>query len=519
MRFFTIAALLIILFIPLSGATIIVGIDKNYPPNEYLVDGKATGYNVDIMNAIAKEMNENVTYIAMEWSDAVSALKNGEVDILFMVKTEEREKSFIFSKPVIDVKLSIFVKKNVYYIHSIEDLNGHTVAVEKGDIGEEILKKEVKNAILIETDDPEKAIKLLENGEAKAYFGNYHVGCFYVNKHSYTDIKITGEKIKVGERAIAAMPWNKKLIERINESLDKIKENGVYDRITKKWFGEEIYHEKIPSWAINAAIIFIFSAIASLSLLTLWNRSLSKKVKERTRELEEYKEHLEEMVKEKTEEIKTLSYSLAHDLKAPIRGIKTFSSILMNDKLSQEDERDMIERINKSAQWMEELMNSLMEYGSIERLEPEMKKVDMNEIIREVLNELEHEIEKRNASINVDELPSVKGDEKMLKRVMFNLVSNSIKFVEEGKDPVVKIYAKDMGKRVRIYVKDNGIGIDKKDRKRIFLPFGKLHGREEYEGTGLGLAMVKRAVEKMNGRVGLINRKEGGSIFWIELEK
>ncbi len=500
---------------------IVAGIDENYPPHEFVEDGEAKGFNVDIMKAIALEMDREIIFKPMVWHKAMEALKNESIDILCMAAYEERKQYFDFSKPILDLKLAIFVKEEVTGITNIEDLAGHSVAVQKGDIAEEILQERKIDAYIIETGSQDDALKLVANGDVTAFLGNYYTGIYLIHKHDYKNIKVIGEMLTIGQRVIAVKKGNDELLADINAAINSIKASGVYDKIYEKWYGMPVYVEKgLPQWILYS-IFGIFGLIGiAFIMLSLWNRALAKKVDERTAELQEYKDNLEEKVRDRTTEVKALTYALAHDLKAPLRSIQSFAFILSNEYMDILDEegKDALERIVSATKRMEMLINDLLEYGRIERRKVEKTNIDMNELVEEIIKEMEELIRERDAEIKISELPCIKSDYEILKRIMINLIHNAVKFVEKERKPMVKIYGEgnDM---VKIFVEDNGIGIPEECQQKIFELFERLHGREEYEGTGIGLAMVKKGVEKLGGKVGVKSVLNKGSIFWIELPR
>jgi len=512
---------LIILFsFPFASSKIIFGIDKNYPPHEFVEDGMVRGFNVDIMKAIAKEMNESMEIKPMVWSDAVKALENGSIDVLCMAENEERRQYFDFSKPILTLKLAIFVREGTTGIEDIHDLSMHSVGVEAGDISEEYLKSHAIHAYIVEADSQNEAMALLAKGEVTAFFGNYYTGIYLIQKHGYKNINVIGKSVEIGDRAIAVRKGNHELLERINSSIDAIMANGVYDEIYQKWYGTKVYVQHgFPSWVVKSIFIFTSFIAAAVAILAVWNRTLTRKIEERTAELREYQNYLEKMVDEKTMETKFLSHRLAHDLKAPLRSIKTFSSLFLDehgDKISEEG-KDMIKRIRDASERMEEILEKLMNYSKVEEREVKKRRLNMNLLVKEVINEMEDEITKRNADIMVEKLPYIHADHEIMKEVIYNLIHNAIKFVPSDRKPMVKIDGEKKEGNVRIYVRDNGIGIPEEKKEEIFSLFTRLHGREEYEGTGIGLAIVKKGVEKMGGRVGIKSKEGEGSTFWIEL--
>ncbi len=161
----------------------------------------------------------------------------------------------------------------------------------------------------------------------------------------------------------------------------------------------------------------------------------------------------------------------------------------------------------------------MLAYARVSKVRAELTRVDLNQIVEDVLDYLKDEIKKKSAVIEAAKLPAVKGDRKLLFTVMLNLVSNALKFVEEGVRPEVRIWAEEFDGKVRVYVKDNGIGIPEEYHEKIFDVFERLHGEEVYPGTGVGLAIVRKAMEVMGGRYGVKSRPGEGSTFWVELER
>ncbi len=251
--------------------------------------------------------------------------------------------------------------------------------------------------------------------------------------------------------------------------------------------------------------------------------------KEAEEELKRYKDHLEELVDERTAELQELTdhlraftHSVTHDLRAPLRAMEGFSEALLEDyspKLDETGER-YAKRIRDAAERMDILIKDLWEYSKITSKDMEPRVVELDYVVKEAKMNLKTKIEEKGAEIEVQEdLPSVMAHRSIMVQIMTNLISNSIKFVDDDTTPRVKIYAEEKEGKVRLWVEDNGIGIEPTYQDSIFEMLTRLHGIEQYPGTGVGLAIVKRGVQRMRGEVGLESEKGEGSKFWIELKK
>jgi len=229
---------------------------------------------------------------------------------------------------------------------------------------------------------------------------------------------------------------------------------------------------------------------------------------------------LEARVRERTSELEAFSYTIAHDLRAPLRAIHRYSDIVREDyghKLDAEG-REYLVRLAQGASRMDRLIQDLLEYSRIARAEIHVHPIQLSGILRDVQINLAVDLEEKQARLIVsDPLPAVRGDRMLLLQAMTNLVSNALKFVPRETVPDVRISTEPREGNVRILVRDNGMGIAPEHHERVFQMFERLHPAEAYPGTGVGLAIVKKAVQRMNGRLGLESETGRGSCFWFEL--
>jgi signal transduction histidine kinase len=223
-------------------------------------------------------------------------------------------------------------------------------------------------------------------------------------------------------------------------------------------------------------------------------------------------------LRESLKSLESLTYTLAHDLRAPIRAMKQFTVALLEDVPLDQTGQEYAGSINQAAERMDQLVNDLLEYGQLSHLEFPTDCLDLKTEIENTLGELAKELEAVNANIVAQEpFPAVIGNETLLRQILSNLILNAVKFVAPGVRPKVLLRAETRGPMVRLWVEDNGIGIAPQYQDRIFGVFQRLHTNSEFPGTGVGLAIVKRAVERMGGTIGVTSEPDKGSRFWFEM--
>ncbi|EFK08661.1 CheR methyltransferase, SAM binding domain protein [delta proteobacterium NaphS2] len=241
---------------------------------------------------------------------------------------------------------------------------------------------------------------------------------------------------------------------------------------------------------------------------------------------------VEAELKQKNEALRDFSYVASHDLREPLRKVVSFTDILREDYAEALDEggQDIFGRIINATQRMQDLLSALLQYSSIGWNPEKAKPVELNKVLGEALKNLSVQIEQTHAQIDSESLPTVEGDETLLTQLFQNLLNNSLKFSREGHSPKVRITAKRVimnaafpssqekgAAGIRIQVKDNGIGFEPELVETVFKPFQRLHGRSAYPGTGMGLAICQRIVERHGGLMSAKSQPGKGSIFEVVL--
>lgn len=226
-------------------------------------------------------------------------------------------------------------------------------------------------------------------------------------------------------------------------------------------------------------------------------------------------------LRETIAELEAFSYSLSHDMRSPLRSILSFSRFVLEDygvKL-EPPAREYLQKVIASARRMDRLIQDVLSFTRISRQEIQIVKVDVHRLIRDIIYE-SPELHPPAADVTIEgPLPPVLGHEASLTQCIVNLLTNAAKFVAPGVRPKVRISAEIIGGQVRLYIQDNGIGIEKDAQTKIFELFQRHPSRGGYEGTGLGLAIVRKAVERMFGQVGVESELGKGSRFWIQLPR
>lgn len=240
------------------------------------------------------------------------------------------------------------------------------------------------------------------------------------------------------------------------------------------------------------------------------NETLEQRVEERTTQLQEANRELE-----------AFSYSVSHDLRAPLRHINGFVDLLTENytDLLPEKGKHYLDVIVNSSRHMGTLIDDLLQFSRTGRQEMQETDLNMNEVLQDVLNQVKHDTENRNIEWDLVVLPNIKGDQSLLRMVWYNLLSNAVKFTK-AKDPAkIQVGFTDDEKEYTFFVLDNGAGFDMRFAHKLFGVFQRLHTTKEFEGTGIGLANVRRIILKHGGRTWAESQINEGATFYFTLPK
>lgn len=288
-----------------------------------------------------------------------------------------------------------------------------------------------------------------------------------------------------------------------------------------KAFGTLNLYSPEPGF-FNSERVALFQALAHQTAAALVNIQLYDEVRNYASELEQRVAERTADLESSHQELEAFSYSVSHDLRAPLRAMQGFAQALkedFGDNLGATG-LDYIQRIFASTRRMDTLIQDLLAYGQLTRVEIQRMPVSTSATVQEALAQLAGEIRQSGAKITVGSpLLDVMGHAPTLTQIISNLLGNAIKFVPPGHQPSIKVWSEGHGSKVRLWVEDNGIGIAPEYNSRIFRVFERLHGIETYPGTGIGLAIVHKGAQRMGGETGVESTPGKGSRFWVELDK
>lgn len=321
------------------------------------------------------------------------------------------------------------------------------------------------------------------------------------------------EQGKVDWRTLTPAEW----LETDDKAIRDLRENGACKPYEKEYLRRDgsrvwvyLVYALLPGSPeqIAAFVLDITDRKAAEQVLRDLNENLEKRVLERTASIEAAKKDLE-----------SFSYSVSHDLRAPLRAIDSFSNILLEDysgKLDAEGQR-LLQTVRRNTDKMARLIDDILAFSRAGRRDLERTTVNMGDLVQDVLSELipaegEHKIE-----LHIGDLPDMQADKPMLRQALVNLLSNAIKFSARREPAVIDVSGNTTLNETTISIRDNGAGFDPAYAHKLFGVFQRLHGADEFSGTGIGLAIVKRIIDKHGGRVWAEGAVDHGATFHFSL--
>lgn len=240
--------------------------------------------------------------------------------------------------------------------------------------------------------------------------------------------------------------------------------------------------------------------------------------------MKEAKQELDAQTKElkrSNEELEEFAYVASHDMQEPLRLISSYVQLMQRNihTGNLEEGNVFMKYITESVSRMQSLINDLLQYSRVNRKGSEFSPVDLNEVLSVAVTYLTQRIQENEATVTYDFMPEVNGDQSQLIRLFQNFIDNAIKFKAPERKPIIHISVSEKEKKYEFAISDNGIGIDRKFHNRIFVIFQRLHTRSEFEGTGIGLSVCKKIVERHGGEISVDSEVGKGTTFYFTLKK
>jgi len=303
----------------------------------------------------------------------------------------------------------------------------------------------------------------------------------------------------------------------------------AYEMMSEKGVGEVETQWKRKDNRIFDCLIRI--APLNISNPAEGNIAVISDITERKRaeeELQKYQQQLELLVEERTAELKkankeleTFSYSVSHDLRAPLRAIDGFTNILMEDYVSKLDDegKRLGSVLQQSARKMGQLIDDLLAFSRLGRSAMSFSDIEMKKMAKTIYQEETNPKARKRITFTLADLPNVEGDPAMMRQMWRNLISNALKFSEHHKQAVISISCQEEEDQVTYCIKDNGAGFNMKYKDKLFTVFQRLHSEKEFEGTGVGLALVQQIIRRHGGEVWAEGEVDRGAAFYFSLPK
>lgn len=287
-----------------------------------------------------------------------------------------------------------------------------------------------------------------------------------------------------------------------------------------------------PENSFNLNVLLVDRPLRMVTLRSVVNTALRHRrrqyqLRDALEELKRSNQELESKVNQRTAslqatvtDLEAFSYSISHDVRTPLRAMQGYAEALLEDENAalSEEGKEYLSRIRRASLRLDRLVQDVLTYSKVSKNEATLQQVNVALLMEEVLHNYPELTEKATITIETP-LPVVMAHESYLTQCISNILGNAIKFVAPGVQPEIKIGAESQGENVRIYFSDNGIGIAPEHQERIFKLFGRIHPDNAFPGTGIGLTIVKKAIERMGGSVDLESESGRGTCFWLTLRK
>jgi len=511
--------------------------DPDWSPVEFFdAQGKYSGITADYIALLEKRLGIKFHMLRLDnWEEILQKVIEGKIDMLTAASiTSEREKKLIFTKPYLKLNSVIVVNTKEKNSLTMDDLNGKVVTIVAGYANQEYMQREYPDIHLKEVANEKEGLQQVAYGKAYAYVGSIATTSYIIEKDTMVNLRFAGDGGYQWNLAFASHKDSILLNQILTKGLASISKEEQQN-IFSKWVflrkeGWRPSKEMIIAFFIIAAVFFVISII-------IWNRMLAKKVKLRTLELNETLE-ISERLRKKADKAhnQAIQANLAksrffaaasHDLRQPLHALGLLISALKQGYQRHEKAKDteIFALIDKSLSNQKELFSSILDASKLEAgaIKVSLQNLNCNSICQELENEFTVLANEKSLvlKINVEDDLIIYSDELILKRILKNLLSNAIRYTQQGE---IKIEGKAKKDKIILSVSDSGPGISKHEQENVFKEFYQISALDnksesKNQGLGLGLSIVSKLAALLNTKISLISEAEQGCIFSIILPK
>ncbi len=508
---------------PLARDTIVVGGGDSYEPFHFIADGEPTGFDVDLVRAIARVVGLDIEVRLAYWREIRDGLEDGSVDVhIGLTYSSDRAEFYRFCSPYLNQQYKIFVRRDHAGIDSEEDLRGRRIIVQQDGVMEEYVREQGYTDEPVTAMSAAESLRKLNEGEGDCCLMTEFRGLTVARDLGFDEVTRVGAPVYQTTYGFALPPGRENLAPYFNQGLAILKRSGEYDEIYEKWFGVLAAQGPTAGDIVRYTGWIVVPLLVVLLMAALWSWSMRRQVVRQTAQLRQARDQAEAASEAKSRFLAAMS----HELRTPLNGVLGMSEVLGTSSLDLE-QREQITTIRRSASALSDIINDILEFSHIEAGQRELDRVEfsLRGVVADVLDTVSPVAWDKGLTVTSGLTPSlpdrVQGDPAAVRQVILNLMNNGVKFTTEGTVSLSMSCTTLEDDRLRISgsVVDTGVGVPLEARDSLFDAFTQVDSSStrEYGGTGLGLAICNNLVALMDGSMGYSARPTGGSEFSFSL--